>query len=72
MNGPRTEILVSNMGNISLSVLCFFKTFATGRPGDFPVLRDRSLQIHPGREHDLELGAQVVSSVLSTKVVLAN
>ena len=30
-----------------------------GSSGEFPVLRENSLQIQPGREHDLNLGAQV-------------
>ena len=35
-----------------------------GGPTDFPVLRERSLQLQPGREHSLEIGAQVLSKSL--------
>ena len=31
-----------------------------GGPTDFPVLREQSLQLQPGREHSLEIGAQVL------------
>lgn len=31
-----------------------------GSPAEFPVLRERSLQLEPGQEHSLELSAQVM------------
>jgi len=33
-----------------------------GQPSEFPLLTERSIQLEPGREHSLELGAQVLSS----------
>ena len=30
-----------------------------GQPSEFPLLTERSIQLEPGREHSLELGAQV-------------
>ena len=47
------------------SLLVFFhglEALPLGSPEDFPELKKSSLQIQPGREHDLKLGAQVVVS----------
>ena len=40
-----------------------------GVPEEFPVLRERGLKLQPGREHFLELSAQVVSSSGITEVL---
>ena len=38
-----------------------FKMFI-GEPAQFPMMRDKSLQVQPGREHFVDLSAKVVTS----------
>ena len=38
-----------------------FKMFI-GEPAQFPMMRDKSLQVQPGREHFVDLSAKVVAT----------
>ena len=52
-----------------------FKVFI-GQPAEFPVVKQRSLKLQPGREHFVELKAEVVifhiHSLISSQVVSSN
>ena len=41
-----------------------FKVFI-GQPEEFPIMKKRSLKLQPGREHFVELNAQVMQLLLS-------
>ena len=45
-----------------------FKVFI-GQPEEFPVLKKRSLKLQPGREHFVELKAQVCGSLIVEAVL---
>ena len=47
-----------------------FKVFI-GKPAEFPVMKQRSLKLQPGREHFVELKAQVCGSLI-VEAVLTN